>query len=62
MMRSEISRRAGEVFHADILAAPQMTLRGGEAEDSYNIAPPYDAVLDELTPGCYSLCPAQHCS
>ncbi len=48
-MRSEISRRASEVFHADTLAAPQMTLRGGEAEDSYNVAPPYDAVLDELT-------------
>lgn len=49
MKRSEISHRASEVFYADMLAAPQMTLRGGEAEDSYNVAPPYDAVLDELT-------------
>jgi hypothetical protein len=48
-MRSEISRRAREVFCADIVTAPQMTLRGGEAEDSYNVAPPPDAVLDELT-------------
>lgn len=48
-MRSEICRRASEVFHADILATPQMTLRGGEAEDSYNVAPPHDAVLDKLT-------------
>jgi hypothetical protein len=48
-MRSDISRRASEVFHADILAVPQMTLRGGEAEDSYNVAPAYDAVVDELT-------------
>lgn len=49
MLRSEIRRRAREVFHADTLAAPPMTLRGGEAEDSYNAAPPYDAVHDELT-------------
>jgi hypothetical protein len=48
-MRSEINRRASEVFHADILAGPQMTLRCGEAEDSYNVAPPHDAVLDKLT-------------
>jgi hypothetical protein len=48
-MRSEISRRASEVFRADILAGPQMTLRCGEAEDSYKVAPPHDAVLDKLT-------------
>lgn len=49
MMRSEIRRRAGEVFHADALAAPRMTLRGGYAEDSYDSAPPPDPVLDEPT-------------
>jgi hypothetical protein len=49
MERSEISRRAGEVFHADAVAAPTMTLRGGYAEDSYDFAPPPDPVLDELT-------------
>ena len=49
MMRSEISRRANEVFQADILATPRMTLRGGEAEDSYNVAPQYDPILDKLT-------------
>lgn len=48
-MRSEISRRVSEVFHADALAAPQMTLRGGYAEDSYDFAPPPDPVLDEPT-------------
>lgn len=48
-MRSEISRQASEVFHADALAAPQMTLRGGYAEDSYDFAPPPDPVLDEPT-------------
>lgn len=48
-MRSEISSRAGEVFHADALAAPRMTLRGGYAEDSYDSAPPPDPALDEPT-------------
>ena len=49
MERSEISRRASEVFHADAVATPRMTLRGGYAEDSYDFAPPLDPVLDELT-------------
>lgn len=48
-IRSDICRRAGEAFHADALAAPRMTLRGGYAEDSYDIAPPLDPVLDEPT-------------
>lgn len=47
-MRSEISRRASLAFHSDALAAPQMTLRGGYAEDSYDFALPPDPVLDEL--------------
>ncbi len=48
-MHSEISRRASLAFHSDALAAPQMTLRGGYAEDSYDFALPPDPVLDELT-------------
>ena len=48
-VRSEISRRVSEVFHADALAAPKITLRGGYAEDSYDFAPPPDPVLDEPT-------------
>jgi hypothetical protein len=48
-IRSGISRRASEAFHADALAAPRMTLRGGYAEDSYDVAPPPDAELDRLT-------------
>jgi hypothetical protein len=48
-LRSEISRRASEAFRADALAAPRMTLRGGYAEDSYDVAPPPDPILDELT-------------
>ena len=48
-IRSEISRRANEVFYADVMATPQMTLRGGYAVDSYDFAPPPDPILDELT-------------
>lgn len=48
-VRSGISRRAGEAFHADMLAAPAMTLRGGYAEDSYEYAPAPDVELDTLT-------------
>jgi len=47
--RSDICRRASEAFHADALAVPLMTLRGGNAEDSYDFAPPPDPVLDEPT-------------
>ncbi|MGE5320416.1 MAG: DUF6714 family protein [Hyphomicrobiaceae bacterium] len=48
-MRSAISHQASEVFHADAMAAPQMTLRGGYAVDSHDFAPPPDPVLDEPT-------------
>lgn len=48
-VRSGISRRACEAFHADMLAAPAMTLRGGYAEDSYEYAPAPDRELDTLT-------------
>ena len=48
-IRAEICRKASEAFHADALAAPRMTLRGGYAEDSYDVAPPPDAELDRLT-------------
>ena len=50
-VRLGISRRAGEVFHADAQAAPRMTLRGGYAEDSYDVAPAPDAELDRVTDG-----------
>jgi hypothetical protein len=49
MMRSEICRRVCEAFQTDTLTAPQITLRGGYAEDSYDIASPPDLVLDEPT-------------
>ena len=48
-MRAEICRHAFEAFRADAEAVPAMTLRGGYAEDGYDIAPPYDPALDEPT-------------
>lgn len=48
-IRSGISRKASEALHADALAAPRMTLRGGYAEDSDDFAPPPDPDLDRLT-------------
>ncbi len=48
-LRAEIVRRVREAFHADALALPQMTLRGGYAEDSYDCAPPPDPELDRLS-------------
>lgn len=48
-VRAEIGRRAREAFRADLQAAPQKTLRGGNAEDSYDLPPPPDAELDRLS-------------
>lgn len=36
-------------FHLDLGVRPGTTLRGGDALDSYNEPPPYDAVLDAPT-------------
>ena len=47
--RDQIVRRAYEVFHADIDAIPPITLRGGDALDSYAEAPPYDPEVDAPT-------------
>jgi hypothetical protein len=47
--RSAIIRRAREAFQADMQSAPRMTLRGGYAEDSYEVAPPPDPELDRLS-------------
>lgn len=48
-MRPEICRLAFEMFRADAEVDPPMTLRGGCAEDSYDVAPPYDPVIDQPT-------------
>ena len=41
--------QAGRVFAADLAIAPAMTLRGGEAVDSYREPPPFDPILDKPT-------------
>ena len=45
----EIISRAHAAFHADAGAAPLITLRGGDAVDSYASPPPYDPELDQPT-------------
>lgn len=47
--RAEITSRAYQVFRADVAASPPMTLRGGDAVDSYWSAPPYDPAIDQPT-------------
>jgi hypothetical protein len=48
-MREEIVRRAYEAFRADYETQPPITLRGGNAIDSYEEPPPYDPAQDEPT-------------
>src|SRR5262249_20331478 len=45
----EIARSAFEAFRADAETAPPLTLRGGNAVDSYDDAEPFDAACDEAT-------------
>jgi hypothetical protein len=45
--RPEIIQQAYDVFRADADAIPSITLRGGNALDSYDEPPPYDADVDE---------------
>ena len=45
----EIVRSAFEAFRADAETAPPLTLRGGNAVDSYDDAEPFDAACDEAT-------------
>jgi hypothetical protein len=44
--RQRIVQRAYEAFHADVEATPSITLRGGDALDSYDEPPPYDPAID----------------
>ncbi len=48
-MRDDIVHRAFDVFRADREAVPPLTLRGGDAVDSYAEPPAYDPALDEPT-------------
>ena len=45
--RDAIRTRAFDVFRADLQAAPPITLRGGDALDSYDEPPPYNPAIDE---------------
>jgi hypothetical protein len=47
--RDQIVQRAYELFRADAEAPPPVTLRGGNALDSYNEPPPYDPAVDAPT-------------
>ena len=47
--RDTIITRAYEVFKADIDAIPPITLRGGNALDSYDDPPPFDPDIDAPT-------------
>ncbi|AFZ38180.1 hypothetical protein Sta7437_4739 (plasmid) [Stanieria cyanosphaera PCC 7437] len=49
MNNKKVSERAYAVFHTDSLKIPPMTLRAGNAVDSYKLPPPYDEQLDKPT-------------
>jgi hypothetical protein len=48
-MREAIVRQAYEAFRIDVERAPIISLRGGNAIDSYGTPPPYDPEVDTLT-------------
>lgn len=41
-MNPEVSKKAYTVFHCDTVEIPPMTLRAGDAVDSYDLTPHYD--------------------
>ena len=47
--RAALAARAYDVFRADVAAIPSITLRGGNALDSYDDPPPFDADIDAPT-------------
>ena len=47
--RAALISRAYEVFKSDVEAQPTITLRGGNALDSYDEPPPFDPEIDEPT-------------
>jgi hypothetical protein len=49
MSTSPLVSRAFEVFRTDAAVPPPLTLRGGNAVDGYDQAPPFDPVADEPT-------------
>jgi len=47
--RDAIRMRAFDAFRADVETVPPITLRGGDALDSYDEPPPFDTAIDEPT-------------
>jgi uncharacterized protein DUF6714 len=47
--RDGIIKRAYAAFGADVAAHPAITLRGGNALDSYDSPPPFDPAIDDPT-------------
>ena len=47
--RSELIARAYDAFRVDVESIPPITLRGGNALDSYDEPPPYDEDVDRPT-------------
>ena len=47
--RSDLIARAYDAFRADVDAVPPITLRGGNALDSYDEPPPWDEAIDRPT-------------
>src|SRR5215207_9580398 len=45
--RADLIARAWDVFRSEAGAVPPITLRGGDALDSYSTPPLYDAAIDE---------------
>ena len=48
-MREAIVRQAYEAFRIDVEWVPTISLRGGNAIDSYRSPPPYDPEIDTPT-------------
>jgi hypothetical protein len=49
MSTTPVATRAFEVFRTDVAVPPPLTLRGGNAVDSYNQPMPFDPAEDEPT-------------
>jgi hypothetical protein len=48
-VRADLIARAYDVFRADVDGTPPITLRGGDALDSYDEPPPFDPEVDAPT-------------
>lgn len=48
-MRTTIIQQSVDLFRADLERVPSISLRGGDALDSYQLPAPYDPQLDAIT-------------